>query len=441
MKNSNAKRFFGLLLCFSAVGLLSTSCGKEGCTDPIASNYDSDAKRYDGSCEYSSASTFEVFPEVLNGVTYKRIAGQINQNYTMNSGEKWLIDGGVFVTSGNTLTIEQCTEIFAMPDGATDFLVISQGAKINAVGTADCPIVMSSFDAQAGAWGGLVINGYGNINTGSTAEAECGSGTYGGTDDADNSGTLQYVRIEYAGLICATDDELNGLTLNAVGSGTTIEHVQTYKCADDGFEFFGGMVSVRWAVSTGAGDDSFDWTHGWRGNGQYWVVVQDPAKGDRGFEGDNNGDDNTATPYSQPKIANITILMSDDGDAENTGMRLREGTKGNIHNAIIVGAPNHGVRVSDAQTTDNMNDNSLVWANSVSFGAVAGDDFKDCPVFLNDATNSNQDPSLSGFVGTFDDTNAADATVLGAWFEAAKFKGAVSSTNNWTAEGTWVRAL
>ena len=305
MKKSNIKQFFSILLCLSVLGLFTTSCGKDGCTDPNATNYDEDADDDDGSCEF--APTYTVSSEVIGTTTYKKVSGIIDDNFTMSNSDQWLIDGGVFVDNGNTLTIQEGTNIFATPGGATDFLVISQGAKIDAQGTANNPIVMSSFTESPGSWGGLIVNGYGEINNGTTAEAECGSGVYGGSNDADNSGTIRYLRIEFAGLLCATDDELNGLTLNAVGSGTTIEYVQTYKCADDGIEFFGGMVSVRWACVMGAGDDSFDWTHGWRGNGQYWVVHQDGIIGDRGFEGDNNGDDNTATPYSQPKVANVTI--------------------------------------------------------------------------------------------------------------------------------------
>lgn len=431
------RRFLGTMAAFASVAMLASSCASEGCTDPSASNYDSDAKKSDGSCEYSSSRTFTVSSTTIDGVAYKVVQGNINENLTMCNDERWLLSGGVFVTDGNTLTICAGTQVWANPGGDTDFLTISQGAKIMADGTATEPIVFSSFDEDPGSWGGLIINGYGNINTGTTAESECGAGTYGGSDDADNSGVIRYVRVEFAGLICATDDELNGFTFNAVGSGTTVEYVQAYRGADDGFEFFGGQVSVRWAVSSGNYDDSFDWTHGWRGNGQWWVVHQGTDGGDRGFEGDNNGDNNEATPYSNPTIANVTIVNVDDGDAENTGMRLREGTKGSIRNAIVVNSPANGIRVSDAITTANMDDGSL----SVQYTTVngAGTDWKDCDKFMNDATNSTDNPGLSGYIGTMDsDYNSSD---LGTWFMDAQYRGAVPSSNDWTANGTWVRQL
>jgi hypothetical protein len=103
----------------------------------------------------------------------------------------------------------------------------------------------------------------------------------------DNSGVMKYVRVEYAGKILGTDNELNGFSFNGVGNSTVLEHLQAYKGSDDGFEFFGGTVNLKWAVSTGNSDDSFDWTHGWRGKGQFWVVQQDAVTGDNGMECDN----------------------------------------------------------------------------------------------------------------------------------------------------------
>lgn len=430
------KRFLTVAASVATVALLASSCATEGCTDPNATNFDSDADKSDGSCTYATRN-FVPTDFTIDGENYKVVAGNITGDFTMCNNFKWLIDGGVFVESGATLTICEGTEIFAKPDGDTDFLTISQGAKIEANGTASAPIVFSAFDATPGSWGGLIVNGFGEINTGATAESECGAGTYGGTDNADNSGTLRYVRIEYAGLICATDDELNGFTFNAVGSGTTVEYIQAYRGADDGIEFFGGAVSVKWAVSSGNYDDSFDWTHGWVGNGQFWVVHQNSDNGDRGFEADNNGDNNSVTPFSNPTIANVTIVNVDDGDGENTGMRLREGTKGTIVNAIVANSPANGVRVSDDQTTDNMNDGSLSLNGAIVFNA--GTPWKDCAPFENDPTNSIEDPGLNGYVGTVTNGNEQDPTSLGAWFSEGSFIGAVPSSNDWTAG--WTRSL
>jgi len=190
---------------------------------------------------------------------------------------------------------------------------------------------------------------------------------------------------------------------------------------------------VKYAVSTGNEDDSFDWTYGWRGNGQFWVVNQQTGGGDRGIEADNNGDDNTLMPYSNPTIANITLVGADDGDVSNTGMRLREGTKGTIHNAIVTGFPNYGVRVSDVQTTTNMTAGELVMKNSNVF--TNGTDFRDATTFSSDASNSTTAITLSGYIGT-STTNAADPTTLGSWFSAGSFVGAVETGNDWTAGWT-----
>ncbi len=426
---------YGMMLL--AVGMLSTTACKKpkGCTDPNAENYDPDATEDDGTC---ISLPYKVETVTISGQSYEKVTGTINENYTFTSNKKWLLSGGIFVSSNATLTIQAGTEIFAADDATTPFLSIARGSKINAIGTASSPIVMTTIKTvtgtpSAGDWGGIIINGKAQINNGTEAEGEGGTGKYGGSVDNDNSGTIKYVRVEYAGKLLGTDNELNGFSFNGVGSGTTVEYIQAYRGADDGIEFFGGTVSVKYAVSTGNEDDSFDWTYGWRGNGQFWVVNQESGGGDRGIEADNNGDDNTLAPFSNPTIANITLVGVDDGDASNTGMRLREGTKGTIHNAIVTGFPKYGVRVSDAQTTTNMTAGELVMQNSNVFGN--GTEFRDAATFSGDATNSTSAITLSGYVGT-STTNAADPTTLGSWFSPGSFVGAVETGNDWTAGWT-----
>ena len=326
--------------------------------------------------------TFFVTEVTVDGVTYNKVEGIINENFTMTSGQNWMISGGVFVEDGNTLTIPGGQTIYADPD-VTSFLSIKQGGKIMAEGTNTNPIVFTPLksDPTYGDWGGLIINGKAKLNTGFSAEGEGGTGIYGGDNDEDNSGVLRYIRVEYAGKILGTDNELNGFSFNGVGNGTTVEYIQAYKGADDGIEFFGGTVNVRYAVSTHNQDDAFDWTHGWRGKGQYWYVQQGPDGGDRGIEADNNSDDNTLSPYSNPTLSNITLNGVDDGDASNTGMRLREGTKGQIFNAYVTGFPKYGVRVSEQTSLDHVTNGDLFVANSIVTGN--GTDFKDCSSFEN----------------------------------------------------------
>ncbi|HQZ42148.1 MAG TPA: hypothetical protein PK735_04615, partial [Flavobacteriales bacterium] len=292
------------LIASIAIAPLTSCKKKEGCMDPAALNYDPDADK-DCCCEFAPLNGEPT--QTINGETYYVLTGSISSDRTLTNDKKWLLSGGVFVANGTTLTIQEGTRIFAADDATTPFLSILRGGNINAIGTASAPIVMTTIKtitggADRGAWGGVIINGYGQINICSaadcTAEGEGGTGTYGGTDDSDNSGTLKYVRVEYAGKILGTDNELNGFSFNAVGSGTVLEHLQAYKGSDDGFEFFGGAVNLKWAVSTGNSDDSFDWTHGWRGKGQFWVAHQDATTGDNGIESDNWETDFYVTPTS-----------------------------------------------------------------------------------------------------------------------------------------------
>jgi len=346
-----------LLTILVITGLIFTGCKKE---------YLEPTKNY----------TVEHY--TLDGITYKKVSGTIDENFTFTNNENWMLSGGVFVSNGSTLTIDAGTEIVA-DETTTAFLSIQQGGKIDAVGTSSNPIVFTALSEQSGSWGGIIINGYADINTGVSAEGEGGTGTYGGNDDSDNSGKIKYVRVEYGGKILGTDNELNGFSFNGVGNGTTVEYIEAYMGSDDGIEFFGGTVDVRYAVSKGNQDDSFDWTHGWRGTGEYWYAEQISSGGDRGIEADNNSDDNTATPYSNPTLNHVTLIGYDDGDGNNTGIRLREGTKGTLSNVKVYNFPKNGIRVSDQITLDNVTNGELTATNLNVYNN--GTDFKDCAAF------------------------------------------------------------
>lgn len=324
--------------------------------------------------------TYTITDVNIDGDSYKKLEGIVNEDLSLDLSDNWLLSGGVFIDEGTNLTITDGGTVYADPQ-VTTFLSVKQGGKVYIEGTNTNPVVFTPLkdNPTYGDWGGIIINGRATLNTGLTAEGEGGTGIYGGDNDNDNSGVLRYVRVEYAGKILGTDNELNGFSFNGVGDGTTVEYIQAYKGSDDGIEFFGGTVNVRWAVSTHNQDDSFDWTHGWRGKGQYWIVEQGSDGGDRGIEADNNGDDNTLQPYSNPTISNITLIGVDDGDGLNTGIRLREGTKGQIYNAHISGFPKYGVRVSDEVTLTNVDNGELFVANSIV--EENGTNFKDCESF------------------------------------------------------------
>lgn len=328
-----------------------------------------------------NTQTYTITDVTIGGESYKKLEGIVNDDLTLDLTDNWLLSGGVFVDENSRLTINQGGTVYADTE-VTTFLSVKQGGYVFIQGENTNPIVFTPLkdNPTYGDWGGIIINGYATINTGLTAEGEGGTGIYGGDDDHDNSGILRYVRVEYAGKVLGTDNELNGFSFNGVGDETTVEYIQAYKGSDDGIEFFGGTLNVRYAVSTHNQDDSFDWTHGWRGKGQYWLVQQGPDGGDRGIEADNNGDDNLLEPYSNPTLANLTLIGVNDGDSLNTGMRLREGTKGQIFNVYVTGFPKYGIRVSDEVTLQNVENGELFVANSLVENN--GTDFKDCDSFI-----------------------------------------------------------
>ena len=328
-----------------------------------------------------NTQTYTITDVTIGGESYKKLEGIVNADLTLDLTDNWLLSGGVFVDENYRLTINQGGTVYADTE-VTTFLSVKQGGYVFIQGESTNPIVFTPLkdNPTYGDWGGIIINGYATINTGLTAEGEGGTGIYGGDDDHDNSGILRYIIVEYAGKVLGTDNELNGFSFNGVGDETTVEYIQAYKGSDDGIEFFGGTLNVRYAVSTHNQDDSFDWTHGWRGKGQYWLVQQGPDGGDRGIEADNNGDDNLLEPYSNPTLANLTLIGVNDGDNLNTGMRLREGTKGQMFNVYVTGFPKYGIRVSDEVTLQNVENGELFVANSLVENN--GTDFKDCDSFI-----------------------------------------------------------
>lgn len=290
------------------------------------------------------------------------LTGEIKSDITLSKTVSLV--GGVHVKDGVTITIPAGAKITADVNESVAYLLIEQGGKIMAEGTAAEPIVFTSGKAtpDRGDWGGIIICGKAPINAGTTATAEVGAVIYGGTESADNSGVLKYVRVEYTGNSINEEKEHNGFTFNGVGSGTTLEYLQAYMGNDDGFEFFGGTVDANYLVSTGSKDDCFDWTYGWTGSGSYWYAEQANDKGDRGIEADNNSSNQSASPYSNPTLKNVT-LKGNGSVSSDDGVRLRVGTKGNISNLMVDNFGGKGVQVKDDVTAGHVNDGSLVVSN------------------------------------------------------------------------------
>ena len=360
----------------------------------------------------------------------------ITENVTLETGKTYTLNGGVHVKSGATLTIQPGVTIVAQHDETVDYILIEQGAKIDAQGTAAQPIVMTSEKKEAGAWGGLHICGYAHTNNGS-GKSEIGNAPYGGNNDADNSGTLKYIRLEYTGYAFDEEHEANGVSFYGVGNGTTVEHLQAYQGSDDGFEFFGGSVNVKYMVVTSCSDDSFDWTEGWNGKAQFLGAYQEGESSlgyacDCLMECDNNGTNNAATPVAHPTIANAT-LIGNGGDAQ--GVRLRAGTQVELYNTIITGK-GKPLTVETNETENALKDGT----SKLEYVAISGELSSKQGIYTNadfaQATGNltNQEFSWTGkYVGTLDGGKDLSAD---SFFTKTDYKGAVKSGDDWTSGWT-----
>lgn len=275
-----------------------------------------------------------------------------------------------------TLTIEAGTTIIG--DRASKAtLIVQRGSKIIANGTADAPIVFTSERAagqrESGDWGGLVICGraVNNQSTGDKGIQLEGSykGWHGGSNNADNSGSLKYVRVEYAGVPINPNQEVNSFTFGSVGNGTTLEYLQASFGLDDSFEWFGGNVNAKYLVAYRGLDDDFDMDFGYSGNLQFIVGMRGATladqSGSNGFEVDNDGQGTTAAPFTSPTISNVTLVGPKETNATSispqfqNGMHLRRNNKIKVYNAVITGYPN-GIFVDGAGTQANANSGELV---------------------------------------------------------------------------------
>jgi len=232
------------------------------------------------------------------------------QTLTLEKNKKYNLSSKLVVEDGAILNIEEGVEIIGT-GGTSSYIAVAQGGQIFVKGTNTNPVVMTALEKKRGSWGGLVVCGKAPINKAKTATAEVSDLTYGGDVTNDNSGSIRYLRIEYAGANFNSEKEFNGLSLFGVGSGTKIEYVQAHEGSDDGFEWFGGTVSAQYLVSTHNDDDQFDWTEGWNGQeNKFWYSKQsgtaDKAKGKNTagesvnvngvfVEGENQGAGNSAS--------------------------------------------------------------------------------------------------------------------------------------------------
>lgn len=410
-----------------------------------------------------------------DGVTNTcEVSGRITSDLTLTEGNLYALSGAVLVGGDNeqsaTLEIEAGVTVFGR--SGNDYLVVSRGSQIDAQGTAAKPITLTSSAAvsggleagAAGQWGGLVILGNAPSNKCPT-DADCAlqvegvqeGAVFGGTATDDNSGTLRYVRVMHGGFEVAPDNELNGVTFGGVGSGTTVEFLQVHKNADDGVEFFGGNVDLKYLVLTGIQDDAIDWDNGFQGRIQYALIqaAQDNSDANRGIEADNDGSTPDKTPQSNPTIANVTIIGNDfDGEDDSEGVYLREGTGAQLSNFIISGSAGMGECLEVEGTLEsqtNLSDGTITFTNSV-MACTNGENFKDGSLpdgashtivdlqdwFTNTQTgNTVVADNATVLDGIYSISTATPKDFTGdTFFDNADFVGAVKADADWTADWT-----
>jgi hypothetical protein len=307
------------------------------------------------------------------------VSGTVTGTETWTSSNYWVLRGAVFVEDGATLNVQAGTTVVGEA-GSVGTLIVKRGGRLNAIGTAEAPVVFTSDqpvgERSRGDWGGIILNGRAPVNLeGGEGEGEADTGVYGGDDPSDNSGSLVYVRVEFAGTEFSPDNELNGIAFQAVGNGGRYEYLQVHMNKDDGFEWFGGTADIKHAIASNAGDDSFDWTFGWRGRGQFLAVTQRGDDADAGIEADNNEFNNELLPRSAPTLYNLTFCGDRDtneGSESTRGMLLRRGTAGEIRNFIIVGFKNVGLEVNGSSSLREAAQGSLRVSNGVIFNTGAG---------------------------------------------------------------------
>ncbi|MGE4324044.1 MAG: hypothetical protein AB7E60_13595 [Sphingobium sp.] len=389
------------------------------------------------------------------------IGGQTRDALTADTNVTLTIQPGVIMVAGT----------------GTSWLAVNRGNKINAVGTADKPIIFTSRDNVFGLntdssnaqWGGVVLMGRARItdcNSGSVAADTCerqtegasGAAVYGGRDDKYNAGTMKYVQIRYSGYVLGANSELQALTTEGTGSDTTLEYIQSHNSSDDGAEFFGGTVRMKYYIATGADDDSLDADVGVQGRFQHVLLIQRPGQGDALMEIDSNGLEND-TPRQNTIVANFTAiqsLASSNNDTNDQAAILNRGNSDlTLVNGILVSPNNECVRLhgtGTAATRATLTAHSvLMQCNGTRFigsgsGATAYTADQVAALFNDSNNNVSYTSSLTSvFINGANETTgitAFDAKTLDSYFDTTTHVGAVKDANDtwyagWTCNSSY----
>ena len=394
-------------------------------------------------------------------ITITDCAGAGIGDYSMTKDVVYVLDGLVFVNDGQTLEIEAGTIIKGKAGQGEDAsaLIVARGGTIMAEGTSSDPIIFTAeedairrdvagdlqsegtYAKDLGAqWGGIIILGNAGLNSSpgetqiegiSTSESR---GLYGGDTDTDNSGTLKYVSIRHGGTDIGAGNEINGLTLGGVGSGTTLEYIEVIANEDDGIEFFGGTARLKYALVANAGDDSYDYDEGWRGFGQFWVSLN---SSDHAGEHDGGTDPETATPYATPTIYNVTYIGG-------TRVLFRDNAGGTYANSIFQGfesVPAISIEDIDGQDSRQRYEDGDLALFENTFALVEEDSlagFSTDSLITIDATNGTSSSSVvsaSSPVPSESISSDVDPSDESTWFTSTDYRGAFDETN-WAAGWT-----
>jgi hypothetical protein len=413
---------------------------------------------------------------IVNEEYVIRDLGQGTGTTTWIKGKSYILEGLVFVNNGQDLTIEAGTIIRARTGQGTaaSALIVARGGKIVAEGTISDPIIFTCEGddlkgsvpiKSKGLWGGLIILGNARLNSAFNENSIEGipvsepRSVYGGNDDDDDSGILKYISIRHGGTNIGEGNEINGLTLGGVGRKTIIEHIEVISNADDGFEFFGGTVNSTYLIAAFCGDDAFDYDEGYRGNGQFWLAIQDSEEGDNLLECNGGIYPENGIPYSIPSLYNLTLIGTGP-DSHNSVANFNRNAGGILANSIMVNQES-GILIEykeDVESSYNhFLNNKLQIKNNIFFDVKENDTTLIFNVYAEDGTdiseqnkefrdyffrayNTVKNPGIQYSGDQYSliprdiiFTNLAPGS--SDWFDPVNFKGAFG-TYNWAANWT-----
>lgn len=401
-------------------------------------------------CQLPQSITGSLVVPLRDGTVYS-VSGRVDVGQDQGGDPNSPIAGRL----KGVLTVEAGVKIFG--SAGLDYIVVNRGSQIFAEGTATKPIIFTSKQSiegttgvdSIGQWGGLVILGRAPISncsgSGATpgtssceAQVEGTNAFYGGSSKQDNSGVMRYMRVQHSGFVIVANNELNGITLAGVGSGTTFDHIQVHNSSDDGIEFFGGNVNAKYVVLTGNDDDNLDTDVGYNGSIQFAIVVQRANGGNHGVEMSSAGTD----PRSNPKLANFTFVGR--GGSGNELLKMNTSTNSVFANGVVVSPAGGCVDIDDATTKATFHSVNLAcqtkFTDDTNVNAAGNE------AFFTAGTNNNTGftSSLTGtFINGANETAAtpyASLTALSSFFTQTTYVGAVKDANDTWWQG-WTCGL